>query len=280
MPLTKKTIGFIGAGNMAEALVSGLVTSGLVSPGQITASDSRPERLVRLAETYEIKVFNRNYEVAKGSDIVFLSVKPQDLAAVLGDIAREITPDKLLISIAAGKTTDAIQAGLRLGGLAHPASLIRAMPNTPALVGEGAIGVYRSASVGDSDFDIASTLLSAIGEVFVFTDETLLDAVTGLTGSGPAYFFLFMEALVEAGEAHGIPPAEARAMVLKTTIGAARLARESGKEFPELIGMVASPGGTTVEGLGELEKAGLKKTVARAVEAAVRRARELSSGPA
>ncbi len=274
--LTKKTIGLIGAGNMAEALIKGLIGSKLVSPGQIVASDMKRDRLLHLAETYEIKVFNKNYEVAQNSDIIFLSVKPNDLATILCNIAADITPEKLLISIAAGKTTDTIQSSLKKGGLTRPASIIRAMPNTPALVGEGTIGVYRSEGVTDVEFMIATTILSAIGEVFEFTDEDNMNAVTGLSGSGPAYVFLFIEALAEAGAACGIGKEDALSMALKTTLGAARLASESTEDLGELIARVSSPGGTTVEGLKALNDADLKGIIASAVEAATRRSKELS----
>lgn len=274
--LTKKTIGFVGAGNMAEALIKGFLSSGMVSAGQIIAGEKRKDRLVHMAETYEIKVYNKNYEVAKAADIIFLTVKPSDLGATLADIAPELSREKLLISVAAGKTTDTILKGLKGGGLRHPVSIVRAMPNTPALVGCGAIGVFAGSGVKKTELKLSKELFGAVGNVVEVEDEALMDAITALSGSGPAYIFHFMEALMEAGVKRGIPVEKARTLVMQTTLGSARLAIESGKDLAELIDMVASPGGTTVEGLKKLEEGNLKATVEEAVKAATKRAKELS----
>ena len=274
--ITKKTIGFVGAGNMAEALIKGLISSSIVSAGQIIASEKRKDRLVHMAETYEIKVFNKNYEVAKAADIIFLTIKPSDLPEILADIAPELTKEKLLISVAAGKTTDTILKGLKSGGLRHTVPIIRAMPNTPALIGCGAIGVFAGSGVNKDQLKLAKKIFEAVGKVVEVGDEALMDAVTGLSGSGPAYIFHFMEALIEAAIRRGIPQEKARVLVMQTTLGSARLAMESGKELAELKDMVTSPGGTTVEGLKKLEEGKLKTIVDETVKAATRRAKELS----
>jgi pyrroline-5-carboxylate reductase len=274
--LTKKTIGFLGAGNMAEALIKGILSSRMVSAGQIIASEKRKDRLVHIAESYEIKVYNKNYEVAKAADIILLTVKPADLAGILKEIGPELNGDKLLISVVAGKTTDTIRLGLQRGGPGKPVPIVRAMPNTPALAGAGAIGVFAGSGVDKNQLKLSMAIFKAVGKVVEVEEEALMDAVTGLSGSGPAYVFLFMEALVEAGARLGIARDKAETLVMQTTLGSARLAMESGKDLNELRDMVASPGGTTIEGLKKLEEGNLRTIVDQAVEAATRRAKQLS----
>jgi len=272
-PLSKKTIGFVGAGNMAGALIKGLITSNLITPLQIIASDRDKKKLVGIAEKYGIKVFNENCEVAEAADIIIVAVKPDSLPAALEEIAPGVTKEKLLISIVAGKTTGAILDSLSAAGMRHKVAVVRAMPNMPALVGEGATAVFAAEGKAAK---IADAIFGAVGTVVKVNEETLLDAVTGLSGSGPAYIFLFMEALVEAGVNLGIPVEDAKKLVFKTALGAARVAWESKKDMAELIKTITSPGGTTIEGLKEFEKAGLKKIVSSAVFAAAKRAKELS----
>jgi len=272
-PLSKKTIGFVGAGNMAGALIKGLITSNLITPLQIIASDRDKKKLVGIAEKYGIKVFNENFEVAEAADIIILAVKPDDMTAALEEIAPGVTKEKLLISIVAGKTTGAILDSLSAAGMRHKVAVVRAMPNMPALVGEGATAVFAAEGKAAK---IVDAIFGAVGTVVKVNEETLLDAVTGLSGSGPAYIFLFMEALVEAGGNLGIPVEDAKKLVFKTALGAARVAWESKKDMAELIKTITSPGGTTIEGLKEFEKAGLKKIVSSAVFAAAKRAKELS----
>lgn len=274
--LTKKTIGFMGAGNLAEALIKGLLASKSVTAAQIIASDTVSERMAHLAEAYEIKVCNRNAEVVRDADIIFVTVKPGDAVELLKETASEFTSGKLLISAAAGITTGTIQETLRDGGLRHFLPVIRAMPNTPAIVREGAIAIVAGIGAEARDVKLARAVFESVGKVIVLDDEALMDAVTGLSGSGPAYVFLFMEALLEAGMAHGIGREDARLLAVQTTLGAARLALESGKDLDELRKMVTSPGGTTVEGIKALEKGRFKETIVKAVDAATKRAKELS----
>ncbi|MEE9542966.1 MAG: pyrroline-5-carboxylate reductase, partial [Thermodesulfobacteriota bacterium] len=198
--LTNKTIGFIGAGNMAEALIKGLTGSGKISAAQVIASDSVKERLVHIAETYEVKVFNKNYEVAEGSDIIILALKPGDMKECVTEIAPDLGTEKLLISVAAGVTTDNVHMWLKAAGLKVEVAVVRAMPNTPATVGEGITGLVAGRNAGKAELEIAQEIFTQVGHVVIFDDETLLDAVTGLSGSGPAYVCEFVEALTEGGE--------------------------------------------------------------------------------
>ena len=275
--LTDKTIGFIGAGNMAGALIKGILDAGLVSAGQILASDRDPARIAQIEEASKIKVFNRNYEVFKGADIVFLAIKPADMRDCLLHAAPDIDSGKIIISIAAGITTESILAWLKEGGALALPPVVRAMPNTPALCSEGMTGLAAGESAGSEELKLARALFEAVGKVIIVDEEGLLNAVTGLSGSGPAYVFLFMEALAEAGSELGIDKAQASRLALQTTLGAATLALASDKSLSELREMVTSPGGTTVEGLRALEEGDFRSAVAAAVKAATKRAEELSA---
>ena len=269
--LTRKTIGFLGAGNMAEALIRGLLNSKKVGPGQIVASDRFNERLLHMAETYEIKVFNKNYEVARAADILFIAVKPDDVPALIEEVAPELDGSKLVVTVAAGVTTDRV---LSFAGREVP--VVRAMPNTPATVGEGVTALAAGPGAGERELNIARSVFEAVGAVVVLRDEELMDAATGLSGSGPAYIFLVMDALIKAGVELGLPPDRARLLSLRTTLGAARLALETERPLEELIDMVTSPGGTTIEGLKKLKEADVEGAFVEAVKAAARRSRELS----
>ncbi|MBI5047729.1 MAG: pyrroline-5-carboxylate reductase [Deltaproteobacteria bacterium] len=269
--LTKKTIGFIGAGNMGEALIKGLIGSKKITPAQILVADKVKERLAYIAEHYEAKVFTKNFEVAKGADIIILAVKPNDIKAALEEIGSDLNKGKLLISIAAGITMDFI-----LGNLPHAVPLIRVMPNTPALVLEGAIGICPGEGVSKEDRDIAVAIFEAVGKVVLIENEELMDAVTGLSGSGPAYVFLILEALSDAGISVGLSRKIANLLAIQTVLGAAKLAMESGKHFGELKDMVTSPGGTTIAGIEKLEQGSIRATIIKAVEAATKRSKELS----
>ena len=274
--LTNKTIGFIGSGNMAGALIRGLIASGKVNAGQIIASDNNKERLVHIAETYEVKVFNKNYEVAEGADIIILALKPGDMKEAVEGVAMEFGAEKILVSIAAGVTTENIHMWLRSGGLKVELPVVRAMPNTPAIVGEGATGIVAGRNAGREELELAEEIFAQVGKVVTLDDETLLNGVTGLSGSGPAYVFLFMEALCDAGVKTGLGYEEAKTLALQTTLGAARLAQNSDKDLKELRNMVTSPGGTTIEGLKKLEENGFYDILIDAVRAASKRAEELS----
>lgn len=251
-----------------------------MGPSQITASDNNSDRLLFMAEQYGIKVFSKNYEIAENSDIIFLSVKPGNLKEILVDIAPSIshgTGSKLIVSVIAGKTTTFIRDTLIEAGLSDEVPVVRTMPNTPSLVGHGAIGIYYDQGTPEEKLILVRMVLSSIGTVVEVKDEALLNAVTGLSGSGPAYVFLFMQALIKAGVNEGLSEDDAKALALKTTLGAAELATHSEKSLQELIDMVTSPGGTTIEGLKALRSGGFEDTINKAVKAATERSRELST---
>lgn len=268
--LKNKTIGFIGAGNMAEALINGLISSHTVLPGSIIASDRNVERLAVLAEGYKIKVANNNSSVVGDSDIVILAVKPLDIPTVLMDV-RETVNDKLLISIAAGiKTSTFMETLLR------PVRIVRAMPNTPALVLSGATALFIAGGCTKDDEKLAVKIFDAVGKTIVLKDEALMDAVTGLSGSGPAYVFVILEALADAGVRMGLPRDTASLLANQTVFGAAKMVMEVKRHPAELKDMVASPGGTTIAGLKSLEDGKIRASIMDAVEAATLRSRELS----
>ncbi len=275
-----KTVGFIGAGNMAEVIIKGLIDSGTVSAGRIHASDKYPARLLHIAETYKIEIHNKNFEVVKNSDIVFLSVKPNDIESCVKALAADFSrsDETVVISIAAGITTEKILLWLREADAKDLPPVVRAMPNTPALVGEGMVALAPGETAGPDDVALAEALFKTVGSVVSFTDETHMNAVTGLSGSGPAYVFLFMEAMTEAGVRLGMDKETSKELALQTTIGAARLAKESEFDLSKLREMVTSPGGTTMEGLKTLEKGGFYDIVIGAVNAAAKRAGELAAG--
>lgn len=275
-PLKDKTIGFIGAGNMASALIRGITGSGLVSPGSIMVSDIKKAHLVKVAEEFGVEAHNRASGVVKNSDIIILAVKPGDLGAVIKDIAGDLTGREVLVSIIAGKTTDHITEALKSAGLNHPITIIRTMPNTPALVGAGAIGLFAPDGTSEEDLSAVRSLLEAVGTVAEVKDESLIDAVTGLSGSGPAYIFLIMKAMTEAGTKLGLSAEVSKTLALQTTLGAAKLAIESDNSLDELIKMVSSPNGTTVEGLKALREGRIEETIATAVDAATKRSKEIS----
>jgi pyrroline-5-carboxylate reductase len=266
--MSKKSIGFVGAGNMAEAMIRGLLRGGVFAPEQVTASAPRDERQRELADKYGIRVTAENQLAARQS-IVVLSVKPQILSRVLDEIAEAVRAESLVISIAAGVPVAAIQAKLRTG-----MRIVRAMPNTPALVDAAATAIARGEHAGESDLEDAKRIFDAIG-ITVVLDESQLDAVTGLSGSGPAYVFLILEALSDAGVKVGLSRRTAQLLAAQTLLGSAKLLLETNEHPGRLKDMVTSPGGTAITGLHTLEHGGLRTTLMNAVEAATRRSREL-----
>lgn len=264
---------------MAEALLKGFLAAGHVTPSRLIASDSLSERLAYLAETYDIKVCSKNYELVRDSDIIFITVKPGDVGAVLKEIAPELTDKKLIISVAAGITTARIMEALKGAGLKRLVPVIRAMPNTPVTVGEGATALSAGPGAGLGDIEVAKRFFNTVGLTLFMEDESLMDAVTALSGSGPAYVFFIIEALVEAGTGLGIPADKAMALAVQTTLGAAKLAAVSGVELAELRKRVTSPGGTTEKGLKVFEESGLRDIIIKAVESAQKRSKELSGAP-
>ena len=266
------TIGFIGAGNMAEALIKGIISSGLYPPESIMAADIRGERLEFLAKEYRIRTTRDNAALVAESVTVVLSVKPQTMARMLEGIAGKLRPDVLIVSIAAGVNTASIAD--RLGDV----PIIRTMPNSPALVGEGATAIFsRNASPDASSR--AVQLFSAVGIAVVVSDEDLLDAVTAVSGSGPAYFFLLMEEMVRSARELGLPSDVAEKLVCQTAKGAGALAMaaHARNESPaELRQKVTSAGGTTEAAIRVFQKGGFGGAVSAAIERARDRSRELS----
>ncbi len=263
-----KTIGFIGAGNMAEAMIRGLLRHGDFAIAQIAASAPREERMRELRDTYGIYATTDN-RVPAASEIVVLSVKPQILGRVIDEVASTISPEALVISIAAGVPVAAIQARLASG-----TRVVRAMPNTPALVDAAATAIARGEYARESDLEDAKRIFDAIGTTVVL-DEAQMDAVTGLSGSGPAYVFLIIEALSDAGVKVGLSRRTAQLLAAQTLLGSAKLLLETNEHPGRLKDMVTSPGGTAISGLHTLEHGGLRTTLMNAVEVATLRSREL-----
>jgi pyrroline-5-carboxylate reductase len=263
-----RTIGFIGAGNMAEAMIRGLLRGKDFAPGQVFASAPRNERVAELRATYGIEA-NMDNAVPAKADIVVLSVKPQILSRVLSEVGELIAPDALVISIAAGVPVATIQARLAQG-----TRVIRAMPNTPALVDAAATAIAGGEHARDSDLAEAKRIFDSIG-LTVILEESQMDAVTGLSGSGPAYVFLILEALSDAGVKVGLSRRTAQLLAAQTVLGSAKLLLETNEHPGRLKDMVTSPGGTAITGLHTLENGGVRTTLMNAVEAATRRSREL-----
>lgn len=268
----KWSIGFLGAGKMATALAKGFVQAGLVTPEQLTASDISEAARATFAKETGAKTVASNPDSVKFAHILVLAVKPDQVAGALAEIHEQMTEKHLLISIAAGVTIARLEAGL-----GKDARVIRVMPNTPALVGASATGFALGKSATAADADLAKKLFSAVGVAFQ-VKESLLDAVTGLSGSGPAYVYLFIESLSDGGVAAGLPREVATKLAAQTVLGAARMVLETGQHPGALKDMVTSPGGTTIEGLHELEKGKLRGTVISAVRAATEKSKKLGQG--
>lgn len=262
-------IAFLGGGNMAEALIRGVITAGTAKPDQILATDISSERLEYLKNTYGIIIKASNKDAVTQAGIVILCVKPQVIDKVLQEIAPAADAAKLVISIAAGITVGRIEKFLT----GNP-RVIRVMPNTPALVLAGAAALAGGKNATSDDLALAQKIFNSIGRSVVI-EEKLMDAVTGLSGSGPAYVFMIIDALSDAGVKAGLPRPLALELAAQTVYGSAKMVLET-KEHPgKLRDMVTSPGGTTIEGLHALEKGKLRATLMNAVEAATARSREL-----
>jgi pyrroline-5-carboxylate reductase len=266
------TLGFLGAGKMASALAKGFVRAQLFAPDQIVASDLAEPALTAFATVVGARTAARNLEVVKTARVLILAVKPAQVAGVLAEIRDHFTPDHLLISIAAGVTLASLERALGNG-----ARVVRVMPNTPALVGASASAFAVGLATTAGDAALTQKLLSAVGLVFQ-VKEPLLDGVTGLSGSGPAYVYQFIEALSDGGVAVGLPRDVATQLAAQTVLGAARMVLETGLHPGALKDQVTSPGGTTIQGLLALEKGALRGTVMSAVIAATDRARQLGQG--
>ena len=265
----REALGFVGGGQMAEALIKGLLSKEFLKPGRITASDLSEDRRNHLKKAFGINITSENKEAVKGSEIVILAVKPQVMSIVLEDIGPVVSSNHLVVSIAAGITTHSLEKRLPEG-----TRVVRVMPNTPALVQAGAAALCKGTAASQGDLDIVQQILDAVGKAVV-VPEALMDAVTGLSGSGPAYVFTFIEGLIDAGVREGLPRTVAQELVIQTVLGAALMCRNTGKHPAELTAMVTSPGGTTAAGLHVLERAALRGILLDAVRAATERSGEL-----
>jgi pyrroline-5-carboxylate reductase len=269
--MTTKRLGFLGAGNMSGALIKGLLHAKVMAPERILASDAKADHLEHLHKAHGIRTTTNNHELVRESDVVVLGVKPQVIDKVLTEIGADIRGDQLVISVAAGVPIDALEARLPSGS-----RIVRSMPNTPATVQAGATAIAGGAHAREEDLRVARELFEAVGRVVVL-DEALLDAVTGLSGSGPAYVMLIIEALADGGVKVGLHRDTALLLAAQTVYGSAQLLLETGEHPGRLKDMVTSPGGTAIAGLHTLESGALRKTLIDAVEAATRRAAELGT---
>ena len=272
MSVKGKKVGFLGAGNMGEAMIRGLLKAGTVLAEDIFATDARLDRLQQLGKLYGIHTLSDNSLLVKRVDVVILAVKPQIIHSVLKEVGSAVTPKKLVISVAAGVPTVALRADLPKG-----VRLIRVMPNTPALVLEGVTAVAKADGLQKGDLETAEEIFGAVGKVVVLEEEAL-DAVTGLSGSGPAYVALMIEALADGGVKVGLDRLTAMTLAAQTVLGSAKLLIETGAHPGQLKDMVTSPGGTAIAGIAALEEGGVRRTLISAVERATLRSRELGRG--
>jgi pyrroline-5-carboxylate reductase len=271
VPSTTPRWGFIGSGAMATALIKGMLRAGIAPVDAIRSSDPLPAARALLEGETGVTVYDSNLPVVQQSDVLVLAVKPQSMRQVLDNIRPVVTPEHLVVSIAAGITIASIAQGLKAG-----ARVIRVMPNTPALIGEGASAYSLGPGVRTEDEQVVKAFLDSVGRT-VGVAERLLDAVTGLSGSGPAFVYLMIEALSDGGVRAGLPRDVATLLAAQTVLGAARMVRDTGEHPGVLKDKVASPGGTTIAGLHALERGGVRGALIDAVEAAARRSTELAA---
>ena len=262
-------LAILGGGKIGEALLSGLLR-GTRTPQDIVVSEKHPERAAYLAATYGVQTLDVAGAAAVATTMV-LAVKPQDIDALLAELAASITPEHLVVSVAAGIPTARIEAALPAG-----VAVVRCMPNTPALVDQAMTAVCAGAHADEPHLATAESLLAAVGRV-VRVPESQLDAVTALSGSGPAYFFYLVEAMIDAGILLGLPRTLAAELIVQTAIGSAIMLRDSGEHPVQLREAVTSPGGTTIAAIRELEVHGVRAALLAAIEAAARRSRELGT---
>ncbi len=266
-----KTIGFLGAGNMAEALIKGMIVAGVVTPKQVIAGDVKADRLEHLKRLHGIEIASDNHALVKNVDVLVLSVKPQVIDRVLTEVGHDVRPETLVVSVAAGVPIESIESRLPKG-----ARVVRTMPNTPATALAGATALSAGTHATEADVALAKRLFDAVGRTVVL-DEGLLDAVTGLSGSGPAYIMLIIEALADGGVKVGLHRDTALMLAAQTVYGSAKLLLETGEHPGRLKDMVTSPGGTAIAGLHTLESGALRKTLIDAVEVATKRSAELGA---
>ncbi|MFP3975382.1 MAG: pyrroline-5-carboxylate reductase [Chloroflexota bacterium] len=262
-------IAIIGGGVMGEAIISGLIAKGHATPGSITVSDIDQNQLQRLQNEYKVYCLSDNIRAVEGKDLVVLSVKPQVFGAISDELSSSLQDEQLVLSIMAGTRIDTLKHQLK-----HD-SIVRVMPNTPAQIGEGMSVWTATDSVSDQQKGLAQTTLSTLGKEIYVADEKYLDMATAVSGSGPAYIFLVIESMIDAGVHIGMSREMSTELVLQTVLGTARFAQASNRSVAELRNMVTSPGGTTAEALFELEKSSLRASLDQAIIAAYRKAQSL-----
>ena len=272
MPSLGQRIGFLGAGKMGTALAQGLINAGLATAAQLRASDPVDEARQAFRKSTGAALADSNSDLVANSDIIILAVKPDTVKSALDEVRLHWKPEQLLISIAAGVTLSRLE-----GYLGGQPRVVRVMPNTPALVGSSATAYALGKYARESDSDLAQNIFSSVG-IAHEVKESLLDAITGLSGSGPAYAYTIIEALSDGGVAAGLPRDIATRFAAQTLLGSAKMVLESSQHPGALRDMVTSPGGTTIEGLHELEKGGLRAALMNAVRAAAEKSRKLGQG--
>lgn len=268
--LADTRIAIVGAGVMAEAMVAGLLSQQMLPAQNIVASHPREDRRVRLEAKHGIRVVEHNADAVRDADLILLTVKPQVMHTVTAELAEVLQPEQTVISIAAGTSVAQLQTGLN-----HQA-IVRVMPNTPAQIGEGMAVWYAVPEVGEEARSRVRLALGALGMELEVEDEKYVDMATALSGTGPTYVFLMMEALVDAGVHMGFPRRIAEQIVMQTVGGSVSYARESGKHLAELRNMVTSPGGTSAEAIYQMEKGGLRTILSKSVYAAYKRTQSLA----
>jgi pyrroline-5-carboxylate reductase len=272
MAVDQRRIAILGAGQIGEALLTGLLSTGWRTPEEIVVTVRREERAQELAERHGVRATTSNPEAVNGAALIVIAVKPQDFDGLLGEIGGILSPEQTVLSIAAAVTTSAIEERIAAG-----VPVLRAMPNTPATVHEGVAGLCAGAHAGDEHLALANDVLSHVGRV-VQLPERYMDAVTAVSGSGPAYFALLAEAMIEAGILLGLSREDTTTLVVQTMLGTAKLLRDEKMHPVELREMVTSPGGTTIRAIRELEQAGVRAAFLNAIQAAMDRSRELAAG--
>jgi pyrroline-5-carboxylate reductase len=269
-PLAGVKVAFIGSGVMGEAMLAGLLAQGLVDPSQVIASHPRADRREQLVERYGVSVAESNLDAARSVDLVVLTIKPQVLIPIMRQLKGQLRDDQVVISILAGTTFAKLRTGLE-----HDA-LVRVMPNTPAQIGQGMLVWTSTPTVSEARMAQVRSVLGALGRELWVETEKYVDMATALSGTGPTYVFLMMEALIDAGVHMGFPRRIAEEIVLQTVSGSVEFARDSGRHMAELRNMVTSPGGTSAEAIYQMEKGSLRTIYSKAVYAAFQRTQELA----
>jgi pyrroline-5-carboxylate reductase len=265
-----KNIGFIGCGNMGQAMMGGIIQSGLVQPNQMMVADLFEPNLKKVSEAYKIGTTKDNREVAEKADILFLAVKPNIYNIVMEGIKDLVTKDMIIVTIAAGKTIADVESVL-----GEDKKIVRTMPNTPALVGEGMAAICPNKNVSEEELAQVVQIYESFGKAEV-VKESLIDAVIGVSGSSPAYVFMFIEAMADGAVMAGLPRNQAYKMAAQAVLGSAKMVLESGKHPGELKDMVCSPGGTTIEAVAALEKEGLRSAVIEGVRQCIEKSIKMS----